>query len=96
MSGPWMELVRMVDESSPITFAGQLKGQLLVVHGTGDDNVHYQVTEALVNALVLLQDKSVDVTDVRVTGGHAEAAIADLLQEEKSRGLTRAYRPVRR
>jgi hypothetical protein len=31
-----------------------------------------------------------------VTGGHAEAAIADLLQEEKSRGLTRAYRPVRR
>jgi ABC-2 type transport system ATP-binding protein len=51
---------------------------------------------ALVNALVLLQDKSVDVTDVRVSGGHAEAAIADLLQEEKSRGLTRAYRPVRR
>jgi dipeptidyl-peptidase-4 len=39
-------------ESSPITFAGQLKGQLLVVHGTGDDNVHYQGTEALINALV--------------------------------------------
>ena len=38
--------------SSPITFAGQLKGQLLVVHGSGDDNVHYQGTEALVNALV--------------------------------------------
>jgi ABC-2 type transport system ATP-binding protein len=51
---------------------------------------------ALVNALVLLQDKSVDVTDVRVSGGHAETAIADLLQEEGSRGLTRAYRPVRR
>ena len=51
---------------------------------------------ALVNSLVLLQDKSVDVTDVRVSGGQAEAAIADLLQEERSRGLTRAYRPVRR
>jgi dipeptidyl-peptidase-4 len=38
--------------SSPITFANQLKGQLLVVHGTGDDNVHYQGTEALINALV--------------------------------------------
>lgn len=39
-------------QSSPITFAGQLKGKLLVVHGTGDDNVHYQGTEALINALV--------------------------------------------
>jgi len=38
--------------SSPITFAGQLKGNLLVVHGSGDDNVHYQGTERLVNALV--------------------------------------------
>jgi dipeptidyl-peptidase-4 len=39
-------------QSSPITFANQLKGHLLVVHGTGDDNVHYQGTEALINALV--------------------------------------------
>jgi dipeptidyl-peptidase 4 len=39
-------------QSSPITFAGNLKGQLMVVHGTGDDNVHYQGTEALINALV--------------------------------------------
>jgi dipeptidyl-peptidase-4 len=39
-------------QSSPITFAGQLKGRLLIVHGTGDDNVHYQGTEELINALV--------------------------------------------
>jgi dipeptidyl-peptidase-4 len=39
-------------QSSPITFAGQLKGQLMVVHGTGDDNVHYQGTEALINTLI--------------------------------------------
>ncbi|HEX9003360.1 MAG TPA: prolyl oligopeptidase family serine peptidase, partial [Blastocatellia bacterium] len=39
-------------QSSPVTFASQLKGQLLVVHGTGDDNVHYQGTETLINALV--------------------------------------------
>jgi dipeptidyl-peptidase-4 len=38
--------------SSPLTFASQLKGNLLVVHGSGDDNVHYQGTERLVNALV--------------------------------------------
>jgi dipeptidyl-peptidase-4 len=37
---------------SPITHARGLKGNLLVVHGTGDDNVHYQGTEALINELV--------------------------------------------
>lgn len=39
-------------QSSPITFAKQLKGQLLIVHGTGDDNVHYQGTEELIDALI--------------------------------------------
>jgi dipeptidyl-peptidase-4 len=38
--------------SSPLTFADRLRGRLLVVHGTGDDNVHYQGTERLINALV--------------------------------------------
>jgi dipeptidyl-peptidase 4 len=37
---------------SPIHLAHQLKGNLLLVHGTGDDNVHFQNTEALINALV--------------------------------------------
>lgn len=37
---------------SPLTFAGQLKGDLLLVHGTGDDNVHYQGMEALIDELV--------------------------------------------
>src|SRR5205085_10587419 len=39
-------------QSSPIAFAGQLQGQLLVVHGTGDDNVHYQGPQALIIAQV--------------------------------------------
>lgn len=39
-------------QTSPITFAKDLQGQLLLVHGTGDDNVHYQGTEALINELV--------------------------------------------
>jgi dipeptidyl-peptidase-4 len=42
------------DLGSPITFAAGLKGKLLVVHGSGDDNVHYQGTERLVNRLVEL------------------------------------------
>ncbi|MBC8035358.1 MAG: S9 family peptidase [Chitinophagaceae bacterium] len=37
---------------SPLTYAKNLKGNLLVVHGTGDDNVHYQGTERLINELV--------------------------------------------
>jgi dipeptidyl-peptidase-4 len=37
---------------SPITHASQLKGNLLLVHGTGDDNGHYQGTERLMNELI--------------------------------------------
>ena len=40
------------EQSAPLTFANQLEGSLLVVHGSGDDNVHYQNTEALINELV--------------------------------------------
>ncbi|MFC1561952.1 S9 family peptidase [candidate division KSB1 bacterium] len=39
-------------DGSPVTFAHQLKGNLLIVHGTGDDNVHYQNTEAVINELI--------------------------------------------
>lgn len=38
--------------AAPITFAKNLKGDLLIVHGTGDDNVHFQATELLVNELI--------------------------------------------
>jgi dipeptidyl-peptidase-4 len=37
---------------SPITYAKNLKGNLLYIHGTGDDNVHYSNAEVLINALV--------------------------------------------
>jgi dipeptidyl-peptidase-4 len=39
-------------DGSPITHAHRLKGNLLLVHGTADDNVHYANTEALVNELI--------------------------------------------
>lgn len=37
---------------SPINFADQLQGNLLLIHGTGDDNCHYQMTAKLINTLV--------------------------------------------
>jgi dipeptidyl-peptidase-4 len=40
------------EQGSPITFAKNLKGNLLIIHGTGDDNVHYQGTEKLFNKLI--------------------------------------------
>jgi dipeptidyl-peptidase-4 len=41
-------------QGSPIHFAEQLQGNLLLVHGTGDDNCHYQTTEMLINELIRL------------------------------------------
>jgi dipeptidyl-peptidase-4 len=37
---------------SPITHARNLRGNLLYIHGTGDDNVHYQNADMLLNELV--------------------------------------------
>lgn len=37
---------------SPVSHAGKLQGKLLLVHGTGDDNVHYQNAEMLINELI--------------------------------------------
>jgi dipeptidyl-peptidase-4 len=42
------------EESSAINFASGLRGDLLVIHGSGDDNVHYQGFELLVNKLISL------------------------------------------
>lgn len=39
-------------EGSPVTHAQHLRGNLLYIHGTADDNVHYQNAELLINELV--------------------------------------------
>jgi dipeptidyl-peptidase-4 len=39
-------------DSSPVKYAAQLKGKLLIAHGTGDDNVHYANTLAVINELI--------------------------------------------
>ncbi len=39
-------------KGSPVTYARNLQGNLLYIHGTGDDNVHYQNAEMLINELI--------------------------------------------
>ena len=39
-------------EGSPITYAENLQGELMIIHGTGDDNVHYQSFEMLADKLI--------------------------------------------
>ena len=40
------------DDNSPINYADKLEGNYLLVHGTGDDNVHVQNSRRMINALV--------------------------------------------
>ena len=39
-------------DTAALMYAKNLRGNLLLMHGTGDDNVHYQNTEALINELI--------------------------------------------
>lgn len=48
------------DDNSPINHVDKLKGKYLLIHGSGDDNVHYQNTMEMINALVAA-DKQFDL-----------------------------------
>ena len=39
-------------QGSPITHTHRMKGNLLLIHGTGDDNCHYATSEMLIDALI--------------------------------------------
>ncbi len=53
-SGLITEHPESYERGSPINFAQNLEGNLLLVHGSGDDNVHFQGSEELINKLVRL------------------------------------------
>jgi dipeptidyl-peptidase 4 len=57
------------EQSSAINFASGLRGDLMVIHGSGDDNVHFQGFELLVNKLISLGKQF----DMRVYPGRTHA-----------------------
>lgn len=40
------------DDNSPINMVDKIKGNYLLIHGSGDDNVHYQNTMEMINAMI--------------------------------------------
>jgi dipeptidyl-peptidase-4 len=79
------------DKGSPLTYAKNLKGQLLIVHGTGDDNVHFQNTEAMVNALVAANRQfslmAYPNRDHSITGGTTRQHLFTLLTKYVEQNL---------
>jgi dipeptidyl-peptidase-4 len=82
-------------QCSPITFAGQLRAKLLLVHGTGDDNVHYQHSERLFDALVQhgklfeflgYPNRTHAIAEGRGTRAHLYGSLADFLQRRVPAG----------
>ena len=83
-------------DGSPITFAGNLKGDLLIVHGTGDDNCHYQSCERLVDALVAANKPFSMLSYPNRTHGIGEGTNTTRhLYDSMTRHLERALRPAR-
>jgi dipeptidyl-peptidase-4 len=76
---------------SPITHAAGLEGDLLIIHGTGDDNVHYQSTEQLVDKfielnktfdLMIYPDRSHSIDEKENTERHLYNLMTDFLHEK--------------
>ena len=78
-------------QGSPITHADGLKGDLLIIHGTADDNVHYQNTEQLIDKLIELNktfsfmmypDRSHSIDEKENTKRHLYGLMTDFLHEK--------------
>ncbi|MEM6468320.1 MAG: S9 family peptidase [Planctomycetota bacterium] len=78
-------------KGSAIHFADQLTGKLMLIHGTADDNVHYQASELLVNRLIELNkqfeffvypNRSHSVSEGRGTAMHLRTMMTDYLERQ--------------
>jgi dipeptidyl-peptidase-4 len=77
-------------QGSPITHAAGLQGNLLMIHGTADDNVHYQSAEQLIDRLIALNktfsfmsypDRSHAIDEKPNTRRHLFGLMTDYLHE---------------
>ena len=72
-------------DGSPINFADGLKGKLLIIHGSGDDNVHFQGTQRMLNKLIDLkkQFSFMEYPNRRhgITGEHLDTLRYGFLEE---------------
>ena len=82
-------------QGSPITHAAGLQGNLLVVHGTGDDNCHYQGVEKLANKLIELNkpftmmpypNRSHSINEGKNTSRHLYSLLTHFLNENLEPG----------
>lgn len=82
-------------QTSALTHAEQLRGKLLLVHGTGDDNVHFQGSERLVNALIshgkqfdyfAYPNRTHGITEGTGTTQHLRTMMAEFLQRNLPAG----------
>jgi dipeptidyl-peptidase-4 len=78
-------------DGSALTFASQLKGELLLIHGTGDDNCHYQGAELLMNEFIRHQkqfrlmsypSRSHSISEGAGTTVHLRELMTDFLREK--------------
>jgi len=87
------ENVEGYTQGSPITHVAGLAGNLLLIHGTADDNVHYQSTEQLVDRLIELNktfslmiypDRSHSINEKTNTKRHLYNLMTNFLNEHLS------------
>lgn len=80
---------------SPIKYVKELKGNLLYIHGTGDDNVHYSNAEMLINELVKYNkqfqlmaypNRTHSISEGEGTGTHLSSLYTRFLKEHCAPG----------
>lgn len=90
------EVPDVYEKCSPVNYAKNLVGQLLLVHGTGDDNVHFQNSERLFDELVAqgklfeylaYPNRSHSIHEGRGTRAHLYGSLQDFLRRRVPVGI---------